>query len=75
MKRFAIVVLALAIALGVAVSPFASKSPDGLNKVAEDHGFAARATTEGNYNGVAGFTGTLLVFALGYGVVRVARRR
>jgi cobalt/nickel transport protein len=75
MKRFAIVVLALAIALGVAVSPLASKSPDGLNKVAQDHGFAARATSEGSYDGLAGFTGTLLVFALGYGVVKVARRR
>jgi hypothetical protein len=75
MKRFVVVALALALLLGVAVSPFASKSPDGLSKVAEDHGFAARATTEGNYGPLAGLTGTLLVFAVGYGVVRIARRR
>jgi hypothetical protein len=75
MRRFVIVALGLALLLGVAVSPFASTSPDGLNRVAEDHGFAARATTEANYNRLAGLTGTLLVFAVGYGVVRVARRR
>ena len=75
MKRFVILALALALLLGVAVSPFASKSPDGLNKVAEDHGFAARATTEANYNRLAGLTGTLIVFAIGFGVVKVARRR
>jgi hypothetical protein len=75
MKRFTILALALAVVLAVAVSPFASKSPDGLNKVAEDHGFAARATSEADYTGLAGLTGTLLVFAIGYGVVKVARRR
>ena len=75
MKRFLIVALALALLLGIALAPFASKSPDGLNKGAEDHGFAARATTEANYNRLAGLTGTLLVFAIGYGVVKVARRR
>lgn len=32
--------VALSIALAVAVSPFASSSPDGLEKVAEDKGFA-----------------------------------
>jgi hypothetical protein len=75
MKRFLVIALALAILLGVAVSPFASKSPDGLNKVAEDHGFSGHATTTANYNRLAGLTGTLLVFAIGFGVVKVARRR
>ncbi|MBJ7330414.1 MAG: PDGLE domain-containing protein [Solirubrobacteraceae bacterium] len=40
MKLVAAFALVLAIGLAVAVSPFASSSPDGLNKVAEDHGFA-----------------------------------
>ena len=33
--------LLVAIGLALLVSGFASSSPDGLNKVAEDHGFAA----------------------------------
>jgi hypothetical protein len=79
-KRFWILALAVAIGLATALAPFASKRPDGLNRVAEDHGFAAKATTESNYGdsplttGLAGFTGTLLVFAAGYGLVRIARR-
>ena len=39
MKRFAIV----AVVLAVALAPFASSSPDGLQKVAEDKGFAGQA--------------------------------
>jgi hypothetical protein len=80
MKRFWILALAVAIGLATALAPFASTRPDGLNRVAEDHGFAAKATTESNYGdsplttGLAGFTGTLLVFAAGYGLVRIARR-
>jgi hypothetical protein len=35
--------LLVAIGLATLVSGFASSSPDGLNKVAEDHGFAASA--------------------------------
>ena len=35
--------LLVAIGLALLVSGFASGSPDGLNKVAEDHGFAANA--------------------------------
>jgi hypothetical protein len=94
MRIFTIVALALAIGLGTALSPFASSSPDGLEKVAErkafldegrvasvqetapvpDYAFPgigdARLAT-----GVAGFTGTLGVFLLGYGVAAVVRRR
>jgi PDGLE domain-containing protein len=36
---FAALALALAVGLATAVSPFASTSPDGLEKVAEDKGF------------------------------------
>ena len=35
--------LLVAIGLAMLVSGFASGSPDGLNKVAEDHGFAVNA--------------------------------
>jgi len=35
--------LLVAIGLALLVSGFASSPPDGLNKVAEDHGFAANA--------------------------------
>jgi PDGLE domain len=45
MRWFTIVVLAVAIGLATAASPFASSSPDGLNRVAADHGFAAAADT------------------------------
>jgi hypothetical protein len=89
-----IVGLALAVGLATAISPFASSSPDGLQKVAENKAFLddgrlqsvqedspipgyafpgidnARVAT-----GVAGFVGTLGVFALGYGLAYVLRRR
>ncbi len=35
--------LVLAAALAFAVSPFASSSPDGLDRVSQDHGFAEQA--------------------------------
>lgn len=86
--------LALAVGLATAVSPFASSSPDGLEKVAEKKDFQgdgrlhsvqedspiphyafpgidnARVAT-----GVAGFVGVLAVFALGYGLAFILRRR
>jgi hypothetical protein len=81
MRVFTIIALALAIGLATAASPFASSRPDGLERVATDHGFAAKRQGSADYGdtrldrGLAGFTGTLLVFALGYGVAAVARRR
>jgi len=90
MRLFAILALALAIGLATAVSPFASGAPDGLNRVAADHAFEQRGTTQhapvSGYafpgvrdeklaKGLAGFTGTLLVFALGFAIVKTARRR
>jgi PDGLE domain len=36
------VALALAVGLGLAASPYASSSPDGLERVAETHGFIDR---------------------------------
>jgi hypothetical protein len=42
MRWFTVFALAVAIGLGTAFSPFASSSPDGLEKVAEDKGFLDR---------------------------------
>ncbi len=90
MRLFTILALALAIGLATAASPFASSSPDGLERVADDNAFAgaAKAAQESpipDYaipgvgderlaTGLAGFAGTLIVFMAGYGVARVARR-
>lgn len=43
MKRLIIAGLLLAVALAAVVSLYASSAPDGLEKVADDHGFAAQA--------------------------------
>jgi PDGLE domain-containing protein len=86
MKWFTILALALAIGLATAASPFASSSSDGLERVAGDKGFAARGESRDapvfDYGsdskvatGVAGFAGTLIVFALAGGVAMVVRRR
>jgi hypothetical protein len=40
MRVFTILALAVAVGLAVAVSPYASSSPDGLERVATDKGFA-----------------------------------
>jgi hypothetical protein len=93
MRWFTILALALAIGLATAASPFASASPDGLERVAADKAFLdsgrlanvqeqapvadyavpgvgdARVATA-----LAGFAGTLVVFALGWGVATVVRR-
>jgi hypothetical protein len=94
MRVFVIFALAVAIGLATAISPFASSSPDGLEKVATDKAFADDGQLhalqddspmpdyafpgvhdERVATGLAGFTGTLLVFGLGYGLAAVARRR
>jgi hypothetical protein len=93
-RLFTILALALAVGLATAVSPYASSSPDGLERVADDKAFLdqgklhaiqedspvpdyafpgiddARVAT-----GVAGFVGTLGVFALGCGLAFAVRRR
>jgi PDGLE domain len=94
MRIFTILALAVAIGLATAASPFASSSPDGLERVATDKAFIddgrlapiqeeapvpdyafpgiddARVAT-----GLAGFAGTLAVFAAGFGLAALARRR
>ena len=42
MRRFTILALVVAILLGAALSPLASSSPDGLERVAAEQGFADR---------------------------------
>jgi PDGLE domain len=39
LRIFFVLALAVAVGLAVAVSPFASSSPDGLEKVADENGF------------------------------------
>jgi len=94
MRLFTVLALAVAVGLATAAAPFASSSPDGLERVAQDEGFLeqgrpARAQANapvadyafpgvGNERlatGLAGFTGTLLVFAVGYGLAKVVARR
>jgi hypothetical protein len=86
--------LALAIGLAFFASPYASSSPDGLNRVAADNDFDRAAETpsiqrsspipgyafpgiadERLARGLAGFVGTLGVFAVGYATAYVLRRR
>jgi len=89
MKWFTILALAIAIGLATAAAPFASASPDGLERVAADSGFAAHAQSSDGplrdyaipgvhdarlATGLAGFAGTLIVFAAGFGVARSVRR-
>lgn len=93
-KLFVALALAVAVGLATAVSPYASASPDGLEKVAGDEGFGERGTLhsiqgespiadyafpgigdERLATGLAGFAGTLGVFAVGFGLAWALRRR
>ena len=93
-KLFAAVAVALAVALATAVSPYASSSPDGLEKVAADRAFLDQGElhrlqedspipdyafpgveNERVATGLAGFAGTLGVFAIASGFAWLLRRR
>ena len=91
LKRYWWVVgLALALVV-VLFSPLASPHPDGLERVAEDEGFIERArdapyetipdylfpgiANENVATILAGVVGTLVVFALVYGLAWALRRR
>jgi PDGLE domain len=92
MRLFIALGLAVAVALAFFLSPYASSSPDGLEKVAGDKDFLQRGKVhrvhesspipdyafpgirdERMATALAGFVGTLGVFALGYGAARVVR--
>jgi hypothetical protein len=83
---------ALILALFLAVlSPLASSSPDGLERVAEDKGFIETAREAvfglipdyvlpgvGNEAGatiLAGIIGTVILFGIGYGLARLLKAR
>jgi PDGLE domain len=93
-RLFTVLAVAVAVGLATGVSPYASSSPDGLERVAEDKAFLDQGTLhavqddspvpdyafpgvgdERVATGLAGFAGTLGVFALGYGVAGLARVR
>ena len=89
-KNWWVVGLLLALALAV-LSPLASPHPDGLERVAEDQGFIDRAQgspvhviTAYLFSGIqdqrlatvlAGLLGTVIVFALVFGLSWLLRRR
>lgn len=85
-QRIILAGLFIAVAIALFLSPFASQSPDGLEKVAEDKGFLHKGEgqevfsapipdytmpgvkQEGIATSLAGLIGTLLVFAVAYGL-------
>ncbi|MDD2556131.1 MAG: PDGLE domain-containing protein [Syntrophaceticus sp.] len=91
MRKDIWVLLILAVVLAVAISPFASSSPDGLERVGEDQGFMDKATelisspipdyafpgitNEKVSTSVAGIIGTLLTLAVAYGIGYLVRNR
>ncbi len=85
-------IIALLLCLGVAtLSPLASSSPDGLERVAEDQGFLDlgqeppfQVIADYAFPGIeneqfatilAGWTGTLLLFGAGFGIASAVRSR
>ncbi|MHA1572601.1 MAG: PDGLE domain-containing protein [Alphaproteobacteria bacterium] len=90
---FVLIGLVIAVGLGTLASPFASSSPDGLEKVAADKGFARKSEgapawkwapvpdyampglkREAAATALAGLLGTVVVFALAYGLARLLAR-
>ena len=91
-KKDIIYFLLAALFLAAAISPFASRWPDGLEKVAEDKGFLEKGEKsvissplpDYRWPGLknahlavasSGIAGTLIVFILGWGVARLAKRK
>jgi hypothetical protein len=81
-------VLILALLLAI-LSPLASSSPDGLERVAEDKGFISTSlgpffevvpdyvipgmTNEALATILAGIVGTLILFGIGYGLAKLLK--
>jgi hypothetical protein len=93
-RVFTAVALSVAVGLAFFLAPYASSSPDGLNRVAADKGFDGAAEVhavqdrapiagyafpgiedERLARALAGFAGTLGVFAVGHGLAHAVRRR
>jgi hypothetical protein len=93
-RTLILLALALAVGLATAASPFASSSPDGLEKVAQEKRFLDEGRLAGvqedaplpDYafpgvederlaTGLAGFAGTLAVFAVALALAGLVRRR
>ncbi len=85
-------IIGLSVALLLAIiSPIASASPDGLERVAEDHEFAGKAAAssfsvvqgyalpcvenETVATILAGILGTLILFGLGFGIASLLKKR
>lgn len=89
-KRFILVLALVSLVTSLVLSSFASGNPDGLEKVAIDHGFASSAVSIWNgfipeyylswigndmlASGLAGLIGTALVFGIVYGMMFVLVR-
>jgi len=85
---YGVLILALLLAI---LSPLASSSPDGLEKVAEDRGFIDIAlapifhifpdyvipgvTNEAMATILAGLLGTLILFGIGFGLAKLLRTK
>jgi len=92
-KRLGLIFVGVGVSLLLAtfISPYASSSPDGLERVAADHGFQPRANAwdgapvkdyampgiknEKVATGIAGLTGTLGVFAVAFGLAALLRKK
>jgi len=85
MRRFVIIMLAVSLVIGGVIAYFASPDPDGLERVAEDKGFAEQAKDPSlevmpDYTmpGVGGFASSFLAGVIGvlatFGVVYVGMR-
>ncbi len=90
-KGFVLIGLGICLLLALFVSPFASSKPDGLEQVAQTHGFAEKGGSPGhaplrNYSfpgiknpkvstALAGFVGTLSIFFLGFGIAKLVKRQ
>ena len=79
---FVLAGLLVGLGLAVLVSPLASSAPDGLEKVAQEEGFAEAADPHRDAPragaAVAGAVGVLVTFGVGlalFGTVRVVRAR
>ncbi len=88
--RWWIIGFIVAIFLAI-LSPIASKFPDGLEKVAEDQGFIEKAAeapfqvipdyafpgiqNEALATIIAGVLGTVVLFAVGYGLARILKSK